>query len=84
MEDIERGAQELDNIIKQGYLEKKSKDHSFFGSEWQKRWCVVSRGLFYYYANEKSKCSSFAQQHLTPGCKHFVNSQALRSKLSSP
>ncbi|XP_053426437.1 src kinase-associated phosphoprotein 1 isoform X2 [Nycticebus coucang] len=54
-EDIIRGAQELDNIIKQGYLEKKSKDHSFFGSEWQKRWCVVSRGLFYYYANEKSK-----------------------------
>uniref|UniRef100_A0A8C3VI93 Src kinase-associated phosphoprotein 1 n=1 Tax=Catagonus wagneri TaxID=51154 RepID=A0A8C3VI93_9CETA len=55
MEDITRGAQELDNILKQGYLEKKSKDHSFFGSEWQKRWCVVSRGLFYYYANEKSK-----------------------------
>ncbi|XP_021784646.1 src kinase-associated phosphoprotein 1 isoform X1 [Papio anubis] len=55
MEDIVKGAQELDNIIKQGYLEKKSKDHSFFGSEWQKRWCVVSRGLFYYYANEKSK-----------------------------
>uniref|UniRef100_A0A8C9A8Z4 Src kinase-associated phosphoprotein 1 n=1 Tax=Prolemur simus TaxID=1328070 RepID=A0A8C9A8Z4_PROSS len=54
-EDILRGAQELDNIIKQGYLEKKSKDHSFFGSEWQKRWCVVSRSLFYYYANEKSK-----------------------------
>uniref|UniRef100_A0A3Q2GXD8 Src kinase-associated phosphoprotein 1 n=1 Tax=Equus caballus TaxID=9796 RepID=A0A3Q2GXD8_HORSE len=56
IEDITRGAQELDNIIKQGYLEKKSKDHSFFGSEWQKRWCVVSRGLFYYYANEKSEC----------------------------
>lgn len=55
MENILRGAQELDNIIKQGYLEKKSKDHSFFGSEWQKRWCVVSRGLFLYYANEKSK-----------------------------
>ncbi|XP_017654910.1 src kinase-associated phosphoprotein 1 isoform X2 [Nannospalax galili] len=55
VEDIIRGAQELENIIKQGYLEKKSKDHSFFGSEWQKRWCVVSRGLFYYYANEKSK-----------------------------
>nr|XP_040124816.1 src kinase-associated phosphoprotein 1 isoform X2 [Ictidomys tridecemlineatus] len=55
MEDVIRGAQELDNIIKQGYLEKKSKDHSFFGSEWQKRWCVVSRGFFYYYANEKSK-----------------------------
>ncbi|KAM7068759.1 src kinase-associated phosphoprotein 1 isoform 2-T2 [Molossus nigricans] len=55
IEDFTRGAQELDNIIKQGYLEKKSKDHSFFGSEWQKRWCVVSRGFFYYYANEKSK-----------------------------
>uniref|UniRef100_A0A8C8VRW2 Src family associated phosphoprotein 1 n=1 Tax=Peromyscus maniculatus bairdii TaxID=230844 RepID=A0A8C8VRW2_PERMB len=55
VENILRGAQELDNIIKQGYLEKKSKDHSFFGSEWQKRWCVVSRGLFLYYANEKSK-----------------------------
>ncbi|XP_045842475.1 src kinase-associated phosphoprotein 1 [Meles meles] len=55
VEDLLKGAQELDNIIKQGYLEKKSKDHSFFGSEWQKRWCVVSRGLFYYYANEKSK-----------------------------
>ncbi|XP_051014360.1 src kinase-associated phosphoprotein 1 isoform X1 [Acomys russatus] len=55
LEDALRGAQELDNVIKQGYLEKKSKDHSFFGSEWQKRWCVVSRGLFLYYANEKSK-----------------------------
>uniref|UniRef100_A0A452UL93 Src kinase-associated phosphoprotein 1 n=1 Tax=Ursus maritimus TaxID=29073 RepID=A0A452UL93_URSMA len=55
VEDIIRGAQDLDNVIKQGYLEKKSKDHSFFGSEWQKRWCVVSRGFFYYYANEKSK-----------------------------
>ncbi|KAK7804438.1 hypothetical protein U0070_017051, partial [Myodes glareolus] len=62
VENILRGAQELDNIIKQGYLEKKSKDHSFFGSEWQKRWCVVSRGLFLYYANEKSKCSPFTQQ----------------------
>ncbi|KAM4843396.1 src kinase-associated phosphoprotein 1 [Thomomys bottae] len=55
IEDIIKGAQELDNIIKQGYLEKRSKDHSFFGSEWQKRWCVISRGFFFYYANEKSK-----------------------------
>lgn len=55
LEDALRGAQELENVIKQGYLEKRSKDHSFFGSEWQKRWCVVSRGLFLYYANEKSK-----------------------------
>ncbi|EGW05252.1 Src kinase-associated phosphoprotein 1, partial [Cricetulus griseus] len=58
VENILRGAQELDTIIKQGYLEKKSKDHSFFGSEWQKRWCVVSRGLFLYYANEKNLSSS--------------------------
>ncbi|XP_071584464.1 src kinase-associated phosphoprotein 1 isoform X2 [Heliangelus exortis] len=43
------------NILKQGYLEKKSREHSFFGSEWQKRWCVLHRKTFYYYANEKSK-----------------------------
>ncbi|NWH75953.1 SKAP1 protein, partial [Piaya cayana] len=30
-------------------------DHSFFGTEWQKRWCVLTRRTFYYYANEKSK-----------------------------
>uniref|UniRef100_A0A8C8BCC2 Src kinase-associated phosphoprotein 1 n=1 Tax=Otus sunia TaxID=257818 RepID=A0A8C8BCC2_9STRI len=30
-------------------------EHSFFGSEWQKRWCVLNRKTFYYYANEKSK-----------------------------
>ncbi|XP_060242852.1 src kinase-associated phosphoprotein 1 isoform X1 [Meriones unguiculatus] len=57
LEDALRGAQELENVIKQGYLEKRSKDHSFFGSEWQKRWCVVSRGLFLYYANEKNLSS---------------------------
>ncbi|NXJ07299.1 SKAP1 protein, partial [Odontophorus gujanensis] len=43
------------NILKQGYLEKRSRDHSFFVSEWQKRWCVLNRKTFYYYANEKSK-----------------------------
>ncbi|NWT04870.1 SKAP1 protein, partial [Mionectes macconnelli] len=43
------------NILKQGYLEKRSRDHSFFGSEWQKRWCVLNRTTFCYYANEKSK-----------------------------
>ncbi|XP_051850683.1 src kinase-associated phosphoprotein 1 isoform X1 [Antechinus flavipes] len=52
---ITKGAQELEDIIKQGYLEKKCRDHGFFGSEWQKRWCVVSKGIFYYYSNEKSK-----------------------------
>ncbi|XP_043911254.1 src kinase-associated phosphoprotein 1 [Protopterus annectens] len=48
-------AQELTNILKQGYLEKKRKDHSFFSSEWQKRWCVISNNIFYYFGNEKDK-----------------------------
>ncbi|KAM4645260.1 src kinase-associated phosphoprotein 1 [Amazona ochrocephala] len=50
-----RSVQDTGNILKQGYLEKKSREHSFFGSEWQKRWCVLNRSTFYYYANEKSK-----------------------------
>uniref|UniRef100_A0A8D2IQP7 Src kinase-associated phosphoprotein 1 n=1 Tax=Varanus komodoensis TaxID=61221 RepID=A0A8D2IQP7_VARKO len=40
---------------KQGYLEKRSKDSKIFGSEWQKRWCILDNMAFYYYANEKSK-----------------------------
>ncbi|XP_035203428.1 src kinase-associated phosphoprotein 1 isoform X2 [Oxyura jamaicensis] len=50
-----RPVQDTGNILKQGYLEKRSRDHSFFGSEWQKRWCVLSKRTFYYFANEKSK-----------------------------
>ncbi|KFP75049.1 Src kinase-associated phosphoprotein 1, partial [Acanthisitta chloris] len=42
-------------ILKQGYLEKRSRDHGFFGSEWQKRWCVLKKRNFYYYNSEKSK-----------------------------
>lgn len=34
MENILRGAQELDNIIKQGYLEKKSKGINQTHEEW--------------------------------------------------
>ncbi|KAM4715110.1 src kinase-associated phosphoprotein 1 [Anableps anableps] len=49
------GAQELSNILKQGYLEKKRKDHTFFGSEWQKRWCVLNHTVFYYFGSEKDK-----------------------------
>ncbi|XP_037547183.1 src kinase-associated phosphoprotein 1 [Nematolebias whitei] len=49
------GAQDLVNILKQGYLEKKRKDHSFFGSEWQKRWCVLNNTVFYYFGSEKDK-----------------------------
>ncbi|XP_071368105.1 src kinase-associated phosphoprotein 1 [Centroberyx affinis] len=48
-------AQDLSNILKQGYLEKKRRDHSFFGSEWQKRWCVLNNTIFYYFGNEKDK-----------------------------
>uniref|UniRef100_A0ABM5GS01 Src kinase-associated phosphoprotein 1 n=1 Tax=Pogona vitticeps TaxID=103695 RepID=A0ABM5GS01_9SAUR len=42
-------------ILKQGYLEKRSRDPKIFGSEWQKRWCVLDNKAFYYFANEKSK-----------------------------
>lgn len=48
-------AQDLSNILRQGYLEKKRRDHSFFGSEWQKRWCVLNNTIFYYFGSEKDK-----------------------------
>lgn len=47
--------QDLSNILKHGYLEKKRRDHSFFGSEWQKRWCVLNNSIFYYFGSEKDK-----------------------------
>ncbi|KAM6964500.1 src kinase-associated phosphoprotein 1 [Tautogolabrus adspersus] len=47
--------QDLSNILKQGSLEKKRRDHSFFGSEWQKRWCVLNNSIFYYFGSEKDK-----------------------------
>ncbi|KFQ17628.1 Src kinase-associated phosphoprotein 1, partial [Merops nubicus] len=50
-----KAVEDSGNILKQGYLEKRSREHSFFGSEWQKRWCVLNRKTFFYYANEKSK-----------------------------
>lgn len=28
-------------------------DHSFFSSEWQKRWCVLNNQIFYYYGTDK-------------------------------
>ncbi|KAG7276014.1 hypothetical protein CRUP_004411 [Coryphaenoides rupestris] len=46
-------AQDLPYVFKAGYLEKRRKDHSFFGTEWQKRWCALSSSTFYYYGNEK-------------------------------
>ncbi|KAG7469687.1 hypothetical protein MATL_G00131460 [Megalops atlanticus] len=48
-------AQELPSVFKAGYLEKRRKDHSFFGNEWQKRWCALSNRTFYYYGSEKDK-----------------------------
>ncbi|XP_056375825.1 src kinase-associated phosphoprotein 2 isoform X2 [Hyla sarda] len=47
-------AQDLE-ATKAGYLEKRRKDHSFFASEWQKRWCVLSLTTFYYYGSDKDK-----------------------------
>ncbi|XP_061445911.1 src kinase-associated phosphoprotein 1 isoform X2 [Rhineura floridana] len=52
---LQKTTQEQGVILKQGYLEKKSRDPTIFGSEWQKRWCVLDKMAFYYYANEKSK-----------------------------
>ncbi|XP_030058166.1 src kinase-associated phosphoprotein 2 [Microcaecilia unicolor] len=48
-------AQDLPAVLKGGYLEKRRKDHSFFGSEWQKRWCALSKTVFYYYGSDKDK-----------------------------
>ncbi|KAM3591375.1 uncharacterized protein V6R79_000978 [Siganus canaliculatus] len=48
-------AQEVVNVLKQGNLEKKRKDHTFFGSEWQKRWCVLNSQVFYYFGSDKDK-----------------------------
>ncbi|CAL8301186.1 unnamed protein product [Lota lota] len=48
-------AQDLSNVLKQGHLEKRRRDHSFFGSEWQKRWCVLNNSTLYYFGSEKDK-----------------------------
>ncbi|XP_064255705.1 src kinase-associated phosphoprotein 1 [Passer domesticus] len=55
LEEIPRPVQDSGNILKQGYLEKRSREPSFFGSDWHKRWCVLTQRNFLYYANEKSK-----------------------------
>ncbi|NXX39831.1 SKAP2 protein, partial [Tricholaema leucomelas] len=48
-------AQDLQFVLKAGYLEKRRKEHSFLGFEWQKRWCVISKTVFYYYGSDKDK-----------------------------
>ncbi|NWR42842.1 SKAP1 protein, partial [Regulus satrapa] len=55
LEEIPRPIQDPRNILKQGYLEKRSREHSFFGSEWHRRWCVLTQRNFLYFASEKSK-----------------------------
>ncbi|KAM8966799.1 src kinase-associated phosphoprotein 1-like [Pelodytes ibericus] len=47
--------EQLDKVLKRGYLEKRNQDHGFFGSEWQKRWCVLTKGSFCYFSSEKGK-----------------------------
>ncbi|XP_039931482.1 src kinase-associated phosphoprotein 2 [Hirundo rustica] len=48
-------AQDLQFVLKAGYLEKRRKDHAFLGFEWQKRWCAISKTVFYYYGSDKDK-----------------------------
>ncbi|NXQ31871.1 SKAP1 protein, partial [Alaudala cheleensis] len=55
LEEIPRPFQDPGNVLKQGYLEKRSREPSFFGSEWQKRWCVLTQRSFLYFSSEKSK-----------------------------
>uniref|UniRef100_A0A669F8T1 Src kinase-associated phosphoprotein 1 n=1 Tax=Oreochromis niloticus TaxID=8128 RepID=A0A669F8T1_ORENI len=40
-----------------GALQKFVRDvyHSFFGPEWQKRWCILNNSIFYYFGSEKDK-----------------------------
>lgn len=41
-----------------------SLDHSFFGSEWQKRWCVLNNLIFYYFGSDKGLCRPEKLQNL--------------------
>ncbi|KFU85148.1 Src kinase-associated phosphoprotein 2, partial [Chaetura pelagica] len=47
-------AQDLHFVLKSGYLEKRRKGN-FLGFEWQKRWCAISKTVFYYYGSDKDK-----------------------------
>ncbi|XP_069807931.1 src kinase-associated phosphoprotein 1 [Dendropsophus ebraccatus] len=53
LDDEARDVDEPEKLLKQGYLEKRNRDHGFFGSEWQKRWCVLTTVCFWYYSSEK-------------------------------
>ncbi|XP_044156132.1 src kinase-associated phosphoprotein 1 isoform X4 [Bufo gargarizans] len=53
LDEESRDAEEPEKILKQGFLEKRNRDHGFFGSEWQKRWCVLTNISFCYYSSGK-------------------------------
>ncbi|XP_044156130.1 src kinase-associated phosphoprotein 1 isoform X2 [Bufo gargarizans] len=55
LDEESRDAEEPEKILKQGFLEKRNRDHGFFGSEWQKRWCVLTNISFCYYSSGKGK-----------------------------
>lgn len=37
-------------------------DHSFLGFEWQKRWCALSKTVFYYYGSDKGNAGIYSHQ----------------------
>ncbi|XP_040187142.1 src kinase-associated phosphoprotein 1 [Rana temporaria] len=55
VDDESEDAGEPEKLLKQGYLEKRNKDHGLFGSEWRKKWCVLTNMSFCYYSSEKGK-----------------------------
>lgn len=51
-------AADLKDPVFSGFLDKKQKKGLFGGGKFQKRWCVIHAGVFYYFATQKDK-----QQH---------------------
>lgn len=37
-------------------------DHSFLGFEWQKRWCALSKTVFYYYGSDKGGIGIYSHE----------------------
>ncbi|XP_053394376.1 src kinase-associated phosphoprotein 2-like [Mercenaria mercenaria] len=48
-------ATDLKEPVLSGFLEKKQKKGIFGGGKFQKRWCIVHAGNFYYYTSAKDK-----------------------------
>lgn len=49
---IEVLPQDLQNVIKKGWLLKKRKEKVLFGSDFNKCYCVIAGNIFYYYEKE--------------------------------